>query len=181
LREIKKERLEDMTPVDDNKFLPRLLAMLYEAAPEATWSPPPWTPLPGPLSTCKFGLVTTAGLYDRANDPPFDLETEKQKPNWGDPSYRAIPVNISPDQVGVSHLHINPRWILEDINVILPIHRFQEFVAEGVIGGLAKQAYSFMGYQGFPANTQAWEQTYAPQLAERLLDEAVQCVLLTPS
>ena len=90
-------------------------------------------------------------------------------------------MNISPEQIGVSHLHINPRWIQEDINVILPIHRFQEFKTEGVIGDLADYAYAFMGYQGFPPNTQAWEQEYAPQVAQRLLDESVHCVLLTPS
>lgn len=168
-------------PVDNYKFLPRLLAALYEAAPEKNWSPPPWTPLPGPVSTCKFGLVTTAGIYHKENEPPFDIETERERPDWGDPSFRAIPVDISPDQIGVSHLHINPRWIQDDINVILPIHRFQEFVAGGIIGSLANHAYSFMGFQGFPPNTQAWEQVYAPQVIQRLLDESVDCVLLTPS
>jgi hypothetical protein len=168
-------------PVDNYKFLPRLLAALYEAAPEKTWSSPPWTPLPAPVSSCKFGLVTTAGIYNAEKDQPFDLDTEREKPDWGDPSFRAIPVNLSTEHIGVSHLHINPRWIQEDINVALPIHRFQEFASEGIIGGLADYAYSFMGYQGFPSNTQAWEQEFAHQVAQRLLDESVHCVLLTPS
>lgn len=168
-------------PVDSYKFLPRLLATLYETTPESNDAPLPWTALPGKVSRCKFGLVTTAGIYNKENDQPFDLETERQKPDWGDPSFRAIPVNISPEQIGISHLHINPRWIQEDINVVLPIHRFQEFVSEGIIGGLADIAYSFMGYQGFPPNTQAWEQIFAPQLAQRFLEEGVDCVLLTPS
>ncbi len=167
--------------VDSFKFLPRILTALYETSPEKTWLPPPWTPLPGPVSTCKFGLVTTAGIYCKTQDSPFDLETERKKPDWGDPTFRVIPVNVSSNEIDVSHLHINTRWIQEDINVALPIHRFQELAAEGVVGGLADHAYSFMGYQGFPPNTQAWEQTYAPQVAQRLLDEAVQCVLLTPS
>lgn len=178
---MRKGQPESTMTVDSYKFLPRLLAALYEASPESTWSPPPWTPLPAPISNCKFALATTAGIYDQLNDRPFDVESERKKPDWGDPTFRAIPMNISPEQIGVSHLHINPRWIQEDINVILPIHRFQEFKTEGVIGSLADYAYSFMGYQGFPPNTQAWEQEYAPQVARRLLDESVDCVLLTPS
>lgn len=168
-------------PVDSYKFLPRLLAALYEGSPAIDWSPPPWTSLPGPISKCKFGLVTTAGIYDREHDQPFDLITEQNKPDWGDPSFRSIPVDISPDQIGISHLHINPRWIQEDVNVILPIHRLQELASDGIIGGLADHAYSFMGYQGFPPDTQAWEHTYAPNVARLLLAEGVDCVLLTPS
>ena len=168
-------------PVDSFKFLPRLLTAIYESAGENSWSPPPWTPLPKVLSDCKFGLVTTAGLYHKVKQPPFDLQREMDKPDWGDPSYRIIPVDIAPDEFGVSHLHVNPRWIEEDINVILPIHRFKELVSQGRISGLAPLAYSFMGYQGFPPDTKAWEQVYAPQVAKNLIAEAVDCVLLTPS
>jgi len=57
----------------------------------------------------------------------------------------------------------------------------QELVAEGDIGGLAKHAYSFMGYQGFPPDTSAWQETYGPQVAGKLKAEEVDCVLLTPA
>jgi D-proline reductase (dithiol) PrdB len=109
------------------------------------------------------------------------VEREIQEPTWGDPSYRRIPVDIESDQLGASHLHINTKNVLEDVNILLPIHRFDELVEDGHIGGLSKSAYSFMGYQGFPPDTSDWETIYGPRLAEELKAEQVSCVLLTPA
>jgi hypothetical protein len=81
--------------------------------------------------------------------------------------------------VGVSHLHIKHRDVLADPNILLPIERFDELVAEGRIGGLAPHAYSFMGYQGFPCDLSGWKDTYGPAVRDRLLAERVDCVLLT--
>ncbi len=167
--------------VDSFKFLPRLLAAYYQASDRQPQRPIPWTPLERPLSECKLGLVTSGGIYHRGQQPPFDVERERQEPTWGDPTFRAIPADIRPEEVAVSHLHINPSDIEADFNILLPIQRFQELTTEGVIGGLAKTAYSFMGYQGFPADTRAWETTYGPQVAAMLKEEGVNCVLLTPA
>ena len=104
-----------------------------------------------------------------------------QEPTWGDPSFRSILMDLPQTELGVSHLHINTKWIEEDINVLLPVVRFQELVAEGVVGGLGRNAYSFMGYQGFPPNPAEWQETYGPQVAGKLKEEGVDCVLLTPS
>jgi D-proline reductase (dithiol) PrdB len=173
-------------PVDSFKYLPRIIAAFYQMTDRQPELPIPWTPLPRPLAECKFGLVTSGGLYHQGIEPPFDLEREKQEPTWGDPTYRTLPADIQQAEVGASHLHINTRDVLEDVNILLPIHRFQELAAEGGkprgrIGGLAKHAYSFMGYQGFPSDTTAWQQTYGPQVAEKLKAEGVNCVLLTPA
>jgi D-proline reductase (dithiol) PrdB len=167
--------------VDSFKYLPRILAVYYQATDCQPELPVPWTPLPRPLAACKFGLVTSGGLYRRGVEPPFDLERERQEPTWGDPSYRVLPTDIQQTQVGASHLHLNTRDVLTDLNILLPIHRFQELVAQGRIGGLARHAYSFMGYQGFPPDTAAWRETYGPQVAEKLKAEKVDCVLLTPA
>ena len=166
--------------VDSFKYLPRVLAVYYQATDLQPEPPVPWTPLPRPLAECKFGLLTSGGLYQRGVEPPFDLERERQEPTWGDPSYRVLPRDIGQTQVGVSHLHLNTRDVLADLNILLPIHRFQELVAQGRIGGLARHAYSFMGYQGFPPDTAAWQETYGPEVAEKLKAEGVDCVLLTP-
>jgi D-proline reductase (dithiol) PrdB len=71
--------------------------------------------------------------------------------------------------------------VLDDPNILLPIDRFQELVAEGRIAGLADRAYSFMGYQGFPSDSSAWRERYGPQVAEKLKAEHVDCVMLTPA
>ena len=167
--------------VDSFKYLPRILAVYYQTTDCQPELPIPWTPLPRPLAACKFGLVTSGGLYRRGVEPPFDLERERQEPTWGDPSYRVLPSDIQQTQVGASHLHLNTRDVLTDLNILLPIHRFQELVATGRIGGLARHAYSFMGYQGFPPDTAAWQETYGPEVAEKLKAEGVDCVLLTPA
>ncbi|RME07125.1 MAG: hypothetical protein D6803_04765 [Anaerolineae bacterium] len=167
--------------VDSFKFLPRLLAAYYQAIAQASSDPIPWTPLERPLSECKFGLVTSGGLYLRERQQPFDLERERQHPSWGDPSFREIPTDVQQGDLAVSHLHLNTEDIQADFNILLPIHRFQELAAEGVIGGLASKVFSFMGYQGFPPDTKAWEQDYGPQVAEAFKSEGVHAVLLTPA
>jgi D-proline reductase (dithiol) PrdB len=167
-------------PVDSFRYLPRILAAYYQASEQQPELPIPWTPLPRPLAACRFGLVTSGGLY-RHGDEPFDLARERREPTWGDPTYRTIPADIAQEEVAASHLHINTRDVLADLNILLPVGRFRELAARGRIGGLAAEAYSFMGYQGYPADTAAWEATYGPQVAERLKAEGVDCVLLTPA
>jgi D-proline reductase (dithiol) PrdB len=168
-------------PVDSFKYLPRIIGAFYKMTKCEPEFPIPWTPLPSPLTECKFGLITSGGLYHNGVEPPFDLEREKREPMWGDPTYRTLPMNIRQSEVGASHLHINTQGVLEDVNILLPIYRFRELVDEGRIAGLAENAYSFMGYQGYPPDTSAWQVSYGPEVAEKLKAEEVNCVLLTPA
>jgi D-proline reductase (dithiol) PrdB len=168
-------------PVDSFKYLPRIIAAYYKMTKREPELPIPWNPLIRPVTECKFGLITSGGLYHKGVEPPFDLEREKREPTWGDPTYRTLPIDIQQSEVGASHLHINTLGVLEDINILLPIHRFRELVEEGSIAGLAENAYSFMGYQGFPPDTSAWIEVYGPQVAEKFKAEEVNCVLLTPA
>jgi D-proline reductase (dithiol) PrdB len=172
---------EPSVTVDSFKFLPRIIAAFYQMTELDDLGPIPWTPLSKPLSECKLSLVTTGGIYHRPTQEPFDIEQEKEEPTWGDPSYRAIPSNMTQSQVGVSHLHINTAPILDDINVLLPIDRVRSLVRDGQLGALADTVYSFMGYQGFPPNTQDWQSNYGPEVARRMKQEKVDCVLLTPA
>jgi D-proline reductase (dithiol) PrdB len=167
--------------VDSFKYLPRIIAAFYQTTERQPAYPIPWTPLHHPIKNCKFSLITSAGLYQQGVEPPFDLEREKNEPTWGDPTFRTIPTNIRPREIRISHLHYNHKDILEDANIILPLQRFQELEAGGVIGSLAEKAYSFMGYQGYPPDISAWQEIYGPQVAEKLKAEQVDCVLLTPA
>lgn len=168
-------------PVDSFQYLSRALTRYYKLTSVEPEGPVPWTPLARPLDRCRFGLVTTAGLYHEGHQPPFDVERERREPTWGDPSFRVLPTDIEQEEIGASHLHINTDDVLADVNILLPIHRFQELAAAGRIGSLAQNAYSFMGYQGFPADTDAWRDVYGPQVAEQLRADQVDCVLLTPA
>ena len=167
--------------VDSFKFLPRIIAFYYKNSAQQSNLPIPWNPIPKPVSDCRFGLVTSGGIYDKSQALPFDVEREKREPTWGDPTYRKIPVDIDPGDVGVSHLHINTEEILSDINILLPVNRFLELASEKIIGSIAPTAYSFMGYQGFPPNSTEWALEYGPKVAEDFIGEGVDCVFLTPA
>ena len=167
--------------VDSFKFLPRFIAMFYQTTTREPELPIPWTPLPRPVEECTFGLVTSGGLYHPDTEPPFDIEREMQEPTWGDPTFRTIPTTVDLNDICISHLHINQAMVLEDINSLLPIDRMHELVSDRQIGGLAENAYSFMGFQGYPPDASEWRETYGPQVADRFHAEGVHCVLLTPA
>lgn len=164
-------------PVDSFKWVPRSIAGYYRTLAIPAPDSIPWSPLTKPLSACRFALVTTAGIYLRASQPPFDLDRERREPFWGDPTYRAIPRDARQDDIGVAHLHINTEDLRADVNIALPLRRFEELEAAGEIGSLAPTHYSFMGYQG---GTGEWERTSAPEVARRMKQEEVDAVLLTP-
>jgi len=166
--------------VDSYKWLPGSLANYYRALPLQKAEPIPWTPLAKPTKECRFSLVTSAGLYLKDKQPPFDLDGERQNPLWGDPTYRTIPRDVKQEEIGVAHLHINSAGLEADVNIALPIHRFLELEAAGEIGSLAPTSYAFMGYQGNPRNSSEWENRYGPEVAARMKEEGVDAVLLTP-
>jgi D-proline reductase (dithiol) PrdB len=165
--------------VDSFKYVSRLVTRYYKMTNVEAELPIPWMPLAKPLSQSRFGLVTSGGLYHKDHQAPFDLEREEREPTWGDPTFRIIPADVDPAEIGASHHHINTDHVTEDLNILLPVQRFNALAEEGRILGQADHAYSFMGYQGFPANLTGWRETYGPQVAEKLVAEEVDCVLLT--
>ncbi len=164
--------------IDSYKWLPPSLKEYYRNVPVPAPESLPWTPLSKPLSQCRVALLTSAAVYVKGAEPPFDTEREKREGMWGDPSYRTIPRSLAQDQVGACHLHINNDDLLRDVNIVLPVHRLLEMEAAGEIGSLAPTSYSFMGFQ---LDTTEWQQRYGPEVARRLKDEEVDAVLLTPA
>jgi len=165
-------------PVDSFKYLPRSIAAYYQTLVVQKADPIPWTPLSKPLNESRIALVTTGGIYDKTREPPFDAEREKREPMWGDPTYRRISRDVRQEDIGASHLHLNHRDMLADVDTVLPVHRLAELETEGVISSLAETNYSFMGFQ---PNTTEWRERYGPEVAGLLKDEAVDAVLLAPA
>jgi len=163
--------------VDSYKWLPPSLKGFFANMQIETPAEIPWAPLAKPLSEARIALVTTAGINVRGIEPPFDYEREQTNPGWGDPTYRVLPRDLRQEQVQSGHLHINNDDIDADFNVAFPISRMLELEAAGVIGSLAPTNYSFMGYQ---PDTTEWRERYAPEVAQRMKDERVDGVLLTP-
>ena len=138
--------------------------------------PVPWTPLRRPLAELRVALISSAGI-SRTDDEPFDQEGERSNPWWGDPTYRVLHREVTTDQVRVSHLHMDPRPALSDLDCVLPLRRLDELVEVGAVGSSAPNHYSVMGYILKPR--QLVEET-APLLAESLARDQVDLALLVP-
>lgn len=136
----------------------------------------PWTPLQKPLRECRVALLTTAGISLKT-DVPFDMERERRDPFWGDPSFRKLPSWATAKDVEVNHIHIKADHIYQDLNVALPLQRFQELVQLGEIGALVPTHYSIMGYNTDPTELVC---TSAPQIAASMKAEGVDVAFLVP-
>jgi len=137
----------------------------------------PWTPVPKPLKELAFSLMTSAGISLKS-DPPFDMDREKREVVWGDPTHREIPRNAVEGDIVVNHLHINTKYIQEDMNVELPLRRFEEFEREGIIGRFVPTSYSFYGFQLDP---RILLQETMPKVVSKMKEEGAEAVLLTPA
>lgn len=126
----------------------------------------PWVNGP-PLSERRVAIVSSAGLVVRG-DMPF---------RGRDPDYRVIPSDTKSEDLLISHISINfdRTGFQEDWNVVFPLDRLNEFAAEGVIGSVAANHYSFMG-----ATDPAQMEPHARELAGRLKQDNVDAVILSP-
>jgi D-proline reductase (dithiol) PrdB len=152
--------------------------LLSPGIPETPTHPPiPWTPVTKRLSESRVALLSTAGLSMRG-DPPFDMEGERQRPTWGDPSWRRLRADATSQTIVANHLHIDTGYIERDLDVALPLQRLRELVAVGRVGSLAASHYSIMGFQG--RDTGTLENESAPAIAAAMRSEEVDLALLAP-
>jgi D-proline reductase (dithiol) PrdB len=136
----------------------------------------PWTPLTKPLGACRVALVSSAGIA-RHDQPPFDQDLERRDPWWSDQSWRPIPLGTTEADVGLYHLHIDPRFGHQDLDCVLPLRRLQELAADGILGQVAATHYSFMGYILEPRELLS---STAPAIAAKMAEEAVDVAVLVP-
>lgn len=135
--------------------------------------PVPWAPLRKPLSECRLGLVSTAGLTLPGQES-FD-----PKIRGGDPSFREIPSSIRADELVESHR--SESWdhsgVEEDPNLAFPIDRVRELVSRGRLGSLASRHLSFMGSVTAPGRMIRDQIAPASRV---LVDQGVDVALLVP-
>ncbi len=126
----------------------------------------PWVTGPA-LSQRRVAVVSSAGLVVRGEDPFRGRDAD----------YRAIPSGTAPNDVLMSHISVNydRTGFQEDRNVVFPIDRLRELVAEGAIGSVAAMHYSFMG-----ATDPIQMEPYARELAGQLKSDQVDAVILSP-
>lgn len=132
----------------------------------------PLAPLLVPLSEARLTFVSTAGVQPRGT-LPFDVVHPV-----GDYTFRRVPSDSRPADLEIHQLKYPTDGAHRDINVIFPIERLQELVAEGVVGGLTPSFFSFLGYNMDP---ELLERTLADDLAEAVAAERADLALLSPA
>ncbi|RMG92796.1 MAG: hypothetical protein D6708_06060 [Candidatus Dadabacteria bacterium] len=134
----------------------------------------PWTPARRPLAEATVALVTTGGVHLR-DQPPFDMADPE-----GDPSFREIPVDTSPEALTITHDYYDHTDAEKDLNLVLPVERLREAVAAGAVGALHPVAYSFMGHIDGP-HVETLRRKTGPEVAGRLARAGVDYALLVPA
>ena len=165
--------------VDPWRFAGKFLAgLLGGQIPETpSHGPIPWAPVTKALAASKVALLTTAGVSMKG-DTPFDMDGERARPTWGDPSWRRLRADATSASTTANHLHIDTGYIERDLNVAFPLGRLRELVAAGDVGSMADSHYSIMGFQGRDSST--LENQSAPEIAAAMKSEEVDLALLAP-
>lgn len=129
----------------------------------------PFAPFGRELSEARLALVTTGGVH-LPGDPPFDIDDP-----LGDASYREIPLDAGP--LTWTHYYHRPERA-GNLEAVLPLSTLRRLADEGVVGRLNHRHFSFMGAIH---DTGPLVDETAPEVAEKLVEDGVDAVLLTPS
>ena len=125
-----------------------------------------------PLSQTRLTFVSSAGVQPKGT-MPFDVVHPV-----GDYSFRRVPSSSRPEDVEIHQLKYPTAGAHRDLNVIFPIERLQELAAEGVLGGLTPNFFSFIGYNMAPERL---EETLAEEIAAAVVADGAEAALLCPA
>ncbi len=122
-----------------------------------------------PLDRSRLALVTTGGVH-LPNQQRFDIDDFD-----GDCSYREIPADA--EDLTWTHAYYRPDEG-SDLDAVFPLKTLRALVEDGLVGELGGRHFSFMGAIHDPT---ALVEVTAPEVAEKLVQDGVDAVLLTPS
>jgi len=125
-----------------------------------------------PLAEARLAFVSSAGVQP-SGTMPFDVVHPV-----GDYSFRRVPSNSAVSDLEIHQIKYPTNGAGKDLNVIFPIERLQELAAEKVIGELAPNFFSFIGYN---MNPEAFEETLAEDIADAVVADGADAVLLCPA
>ncbi|HYN01686.1 MAG TPA: glycine/sarcosine/betaine reductase selenoprotein B family protein [Vicinamibacteria bacterium] len=144
--------------------------------PEFEWaeydSPALPHPVRKPLGQCRVGLVSSAGVYLRDSQAPFE-----EGGGRGDHSFRVLPFPLDPTKVAIAHEHYSHEHAEADLNCVLPVDALTELAGEGKIGSVSSRIYSLMGY--VPVWRPLLTET-APAIARLVAEDRPDVVLYAP-
>jgi D-proline reductase (dithiol) PrdB len=124
------------------------------------------------LSESRLTLVSSCGVHLKT-DVPLDVCHP-----LGDFRFLRVPSGAKHDDLIIHQLKYPHDDADLDINVIFPIERLQDLQAEGAIGGLTPNCFSFIGYNMYP---EKFERTVAAGIADAVEEEGADGVLLVPA
>jgi len=163
------------TSSDGQQLRPGLWATVNERYPGSMITKPDLVPLASldkPLAQSRLTFVSTAGVQPKGT-LPFDVVHPV-----GDYSYRRVPSTATPPDLEIHQLKYPTAGANRDLNVIFPIERLQELTAEGAIGALTPDFFSFIGYNMDPERL---ERTLAEEIAEVVVAGGAEAALLAPA
>ncbi len=163
------------TSSHQNQLRPGLWATVNERYPGSMITKQDLVPLARlgkPLAESRLAFVSTAGVQPKGT-LPFDVVHPV-----GDYSFRRVPSVAKPEDLEIHQLKYPTVGANRDLNVIFPIERLRELVAEGVVGGLTTDFFSFIGYNMDPERL---ERTLAEEIAEAVAADAADIALLAPA
>ncbi len=132
----------------------------------------PLAPLRKPLSECSVTFISTSGVQPKGT-VPFDTAHPV-----GDYTFRRVPSDSRVEDLEIHQLKYPTAGADRDLNVIFPIERLRELVADGAIGGLTENFYTFIGYNMDPERL---ERTLAEDIAGAVSAEGADIALAAPA
>lgn len=148
--------------------LPLSLRLFLRTYPWRRNDPAPWAPMRHPLATAKIAVLTTAGLVVQGQ-APFDDDVR-----GGDWSYREIPDSVDVKSLVETHRSssFDHSGIRADPGLAFPVERLREL-------GIATNHRHFSLMGSITAPGRMTNHT-APEVADKLLADRVDAVLLVP-
>ena len=130
---------------------------------------PPFALPKRPLTESRISLVTTGGVH-LPDQRRFDIDDPA-----GDCSYREIPTGAEAQTW--THAYHRPDEG-SDLDAVFPLWTLRDLVSAGEVGALNRRHFSFMGaiHKTGPLRGRT-----APEVADKLVEDGVDAVLLTPS
>ncbi len=167
--------MENSNENDSQQLRPGLWATVNERYPGSMISKNeivPLAKLKKPLNESRLTFVSSAGVQPKGT-LPFDTVHPV-----GDYTFRSVPSDSKPSDLEIHQLKYPTFSAERDLNVIFPIERLQELVAENFIGELAPNFFSFIGYN---MDAERLERTLAEDIAEAVAAEGSDVALLSPA
>jgi len=136
--------LEAFEGTPETPLLQRVLAFLHEERDPAfrllRRERVPWTPLARPLESARVVLVTTGALHLRG-----DARFRALEEPYGDTSSRAVPHLAAPAELDLDAPYLDPKYVVRDPEVALPMRALEALVEAGEVGSAAPRHHAFCG------------------------------------